>query len=123
VKVLKWVLVAVVVMGVVGIAVAADGADKPKDKPKVLRGTVVKVDGKNVIISTRASRNAEAKEVTVVTDEKTKIVIPDKEGATLADLKADMRVSVTPETGTAEQIKVMPPRKPRGGDAPKEAPK
>jgi hypothetical protein len=122
VKALKWVLVAVVVMGVVGIAMAQDGADKPKDKPKVLRGTVVKVDGTNVTILTRASKDAEAKEVIVATDEKTKITIDGKE-AKLEDLKKDIRVQVTPDTGTAVEIKARAPKQPKGGDAPKDAPK
>jgi hypothetical protein len=120
VKALKWVLVAVVVMGVVGVAVAQDAP--AKEKPKVLRGTVVKVDGKNVVIMTRASKDAEAKEVTVVTDEKTKITIDGKE-AKLEDLKKDMRVQVTPDTGTAVEIKARAPKQPKGGDAPKENPK
>jgi hypothetical protein len=120
VKALKWVLVAVVVMGVVGVAVAQDAP--AKEKPKVLRGTVVKVDGTKVIISTRASKDAEAKEVTVETDKDTKVIIGDKE-AKLEDLKKDMRVQVTPDTGTAVEIKARAPKQPKGGDAPKEAPK
>ncbi len=75
-----------------------------------LSGTVVKVDGKNVVLRVR-QRGAERKEVTVGTDEKTKVLIlgvgaPGKVGK-LEDLKADMRVTVLPETGTAAKIIVV----------------
>lgn len=70
---------------------------------KGLSGQIVKVDGKNVIVNVRAPGGGEAKETTVVTDEKTKIFIGEKAGK-LEDLKADMRVTVLPETGTAAKI-------------------
>jgi hypothetical protein len=76
-------------------------ATKVSATSKGLNGAVVKVDGKNVVITT--GRGDAAKEVTVTTDEKTKVFIGEK-AATLADLKADMRVTVIPETGTAAKI-------------------
>lgn len=79
-------------------------ATKVTATSKGLNGAVVKVDGKNVVIKT--GRGEEAKEVTVTTDEKTKVFVGGK-AATLADLKADMRVTVIPETGTAVKIIAM----------------
>jgi len=79
-------------------------ATKVSAMSKGLNGPVVKVDGKNVVIKT--GRGDAAKEVTVVTDEKTKVFVAGK-AATLADLKADMRVTVLPETGTAAKIIAM----------------
>ena len=80
------------------------------DSPGV-SGTLVRVDGTNVVL--RVGRGEEAKEATVVTDEKTRVVLaggfrggamqPAKVG-TLADLKAGMRVTAIPETGTATKI-------------------
>lgn len=75
-----------------------------------LTGTVVKVDGRNVVLRAR-QRGGEPKEVTVGTDEKTKVLIldvgvPGKVGK-LEDLKADMRVNVLPQTGTAAKIIVF----------------
>ena len=76
-------------------------AEKVNATSKGLNGMVVKVDGKNLII--KSGRGEEAKEVTVATDEKTKVFIGEKEGK-LDDLKADMMVTVLPETGTATKI-------------------
>ena len=91
-------------------------AEKVRATSKGLEGAVVKVDGKNVVV--KAGRGDEAKEVTVVTDEKTKVYVGDKAGK-LEDLKADMRVTVIPETGTAQKIIAMM----MGGRPPREAPK
>jgi len=73
-----------------------------------LMGTVVKVDGKNVVLRVR-QRGGEAKEVTVGTDEKTKVFFLGDDRALgkvgkLADLEAGTRVNVLPETGTAAKI-------------------
>lgn len=89
----------------VDMRITASPAEGPAERvratTKGLEGTIVKVDGKNVIVKT--GRGDAAKEVTVATDEKTKVIIGDKV-STLADLKADMRVTVIPETGTAVKI-------------------
>jgi hypothetical protein len=94
-----------------------------------LNGTVVKVDGKDVVIS--AGRRGDAKEVTVATDEKTKVFLPGEnfgeltyqpKPGKLADLKADMRVTVLPETGTAVKIIANPPMRGPGGRGPASRP-
>ena len=79
-----------------------------------LSGTVVNVDGKNVVLRVR-QRGAEPKEVTVGTDEKTRVLISGAGRAPgkvrkLEDLKAGMRVNVLPETGTAAKIVIGPAR-------------
>ncbi len=81
-----------------------------------LRGTVVKVDGTNVVVKTMAARGGEAKEVTVATDDKTVVTLDGKE-AKLADLKADVYVSVIPVEGTATKITATTEAPARGGRA------
>jgi ribosomal protein L21E len=93
------------------ITPATGTATKVTATSKGLTGTIVKVDGKNVVVKT--GRGEDAKEVTVVTDEKTKVFVDDKP-AKLDDLKADMRVTVLPETGTATKILANAARRPRG---------
>ena len=70
--------------------------------PAMVFGTIVKVDGKNIVVQQMA-RGGAGKEVTVATDDKTTFVV-DCEDGKLADLKADMRVIITPETGTATKV-------------------
>jgi len=70
---------------------------------KGLYGTVVKVDGKNVVITATKTK----KEVAVASDDKTAVFIEGKP-AKPADLKAGMEVKVIPETGTAAKIAVVP---------------
>jgi hypothetical protein len=95
--------------------VAADDAPKP-ERAKGLRGVVVKVDGANVTIKKMAKEEADRVEVVVLTDDKTKVTIEDKD-AKVADLKADMRVLITPEDAGKDKaaltIKVMKPRTPK----------
>jgi hypothetical protein len=77
--------------------------DKPAKPAKKagLKGSVVKVDGNNLVIS--AGKKTDAKEVTVATDDKTVVTIEGKPGK-LADLKPGQKVVITPETGTALTI-------------------
>ena len=91
-----------VFLGVVGLVggIALGQATRPA---RGLRGQVVKVDGTNLVIKTMAGRGAEAKEVTVATDDKTVVTLDGKE-AKLADLKAGTNVNVTPAEGTATKI-------------------
>ena len=96
-KTLKLLLVAAVVTGMAEMALA-----QATTRPRGLLGTLVKVDGKNLVIQVR-QRDAEPKEVTVATDDKTEFVV-DAEAGKLADLKAEMRVMITPETGTATKV-------------------
>lgn len=79
--------------------------DKPAKAAKKagLKGSVVKVDGNNVVIS--AGKKNDVKEVTVTTDDKTVVTIEGKP-AKLADLKPGQKVVITPETGTAQTIDV-----------------
>jgi hypothetical protein len=91
-------------------AVAAD--DKPATPAKAakkagLRGSVVKVDGTKLVIST--GKKAEAKEVTIETSDKTVITV-EGQTAKLADLKPGQKVVITPDTGTAEKIDVPAPK-------------
>jgi len=95
------------VVAIVGVAASALAQDARR-APRGLRGRVVKVDGTNVVISTRARGAAEAKEVTVATDDKTEVTIEGKAGK-VADLKAGMSAGVTPATGTATKIAAMLP--------------
>jgi RNase P/RNase MRP subunit p29 len=107
VKTLKTLLVVGVVLSLAGIALSEAPKEAPKDRParpRGLFGTLVKVDGTNLVIKTRARGSEEAKEVTVATNDKTEFVV-DGEAGKLADLKAEMRVYVTPETGTAEKVR------------------
>ncbi len=84
------------VVGMVSFCVA-------QDVPKSLEGTVVKVDGANVTVK------AAEKEVVVATDDKT-VVTVDGEEAKVADLKAGMAVTITPDTGTATKIVATTPK-------------
>jgi hypothetical protein len=81
---------------------------------KGLTGRVVRVEGRNVVLSVRPP-GGEPKEVAVGTNEKTKVFCFGVENAAgkagkLEDLKADMTVTVVPETGTAAKIIAMPDR-------------
>jgi len=95
-KACRLLLVTVFVMGVVGMAWS-----QGRQRPAGVFGTIVKIDGKNIVVKT--GRGDTAKEVTVATDEKTEFVV-DAEKGKLDDLKADMRVMITPETGTATKV-------------------
>jgi hypothetical protein len=90
------VLVSAAVMGLfAGLAMGAE-----ETKPAALHGTVVKVEGTNVVVKTAKA------EATVATDEKTVVTI-DGQKATVAELKAGMRVTVIPAEGTATKIRAM----------------
>jgi hypothetical protein len=93
------------VLTVVALLCAVQTVEAAKVKP--LRGQVVKVDGTNLVIKT--GKKGEQKEVTVATDAKTVVTIDGKEGK-LADLHEGQRVSITPDTGTAETITVAAPK-------------
>jgi len=115
------------ILCMVGFAMAQDA---PKDAPKKTRtpsiwGKIVKVEGTNIVVASRNRDTKETKEVTVATDANTKVTLDEKE-ATLADLKADMFVRITPATGTAEKVIASTkmrerPKKPK--EEPKPAPK
>lgn len=73
-------------------------AKEKSTAPKLLNGAVVKVDGLNLVVNNKVKG-----EVTVVTDKDTAITL-DGAKATLADLKAGMKVRVSPAEGTAKTI-------------------
>ncbi|MFB3893053.1 MAG: hypothetical protein ACE15C_13630 [Phycisphaerae bacterium] len=95
-RTVKVLLVVALVVGFTGMLMSQERPARP------LMGTIVKVDGKNIVIKTMA-RGGEGEEKTVVTDDKTKFIVDAEEGK-LADLKAEMRVVITPATGTAETV-------------------
>jgi biopolymer transport protein ExbD len=71
-----------------------------------LRGKVVSVDAEK---GTLVVKPRQGDDVTVTTDKDTKITVDGKE-AKLADVKADMRVEVSPVTGVAKMITARTPR-------------
>lgn len=91
---------------IAGQALAGDAGRRPEN---AIFGTVVKVDGTNLIIKTGGK---DGKEVTVATDANTKVTI-DGNDAKLADLKPGNRVVVTPKEGVAKEIRcrTQPPKK------------
>ena len=99
-KMVAVMLAGVMVLGLVSIVTAADA-------PATLKGKIVKIDGVNVTIKT-GGHGTPAKEVVVVTDDKTVVTI-DGTVSKVADLKEKMRVVVTPATGTATKIEAKTP--------------
>ena len=93
------------VVALAAMTAAVPAADKAAKKAKNagLKGSVVKVDGTKLVIS--SGKKSDAKEVTVETDDKT-VVTVEGQPAKLADLKPGQKVVVTPETGTAQTIDV-----------------
>jgi hypothetical protein len=91
------------IMGIMVSQAVGQGTEPTPTNPATLCGTVVKVDGANVVVK------AGGNEVTVVTDDKTVVTLDGKE-AKVADLKADMHVVVTPAEGTATEIKAKSPK-------------
>lgn len=110
----KMLVVMLAVALVVGLTAVANAA--PTSKPAGLHGKIksVDVDKKEVVVTTKERGATETKDVTVTVDDKTTITI-DGETKALADLKADMRVKVTPATGTATEIKATTKKPGKGG--------
>jgi hypothetical protein len=96
------------VVGLMGNVALAQGGGGGGRGMNGLMGTVVKVDGTNLVVKQMARGQTEAKEVTVATDDKTKVTLDGKE-AKLADLKEGLRVMVSPAEGTATTIAAMTP--------------
>ena len=119
-------LAVLAIVGMVGVAKAADDQKAPaaKDKPaktdkaakggkknNAVKGEVVSVDGS--VLKIKNGRKGQEKEVTVVTDTKTVVMIEGKP-AKLADLKAGQKVNImmADETGTGPAVKIaVPPAK------------
>ena len=81
-----------------------------------LPGTIVRIDGASVIMTTRQP-GAEPREVTVVTNEQTQVIFPgvtangvfqEPRRGKFDELKPDMRIQVIPESGPAAKIYVFP---------------
>jgi len=79
---------------------------------KSLSGVVIRLDGRNLIL--KSQEQGQKKEVTVETDGGTRVFFgasgPGQATAAeghLEDIKAEMRVKVLPDTGTARKIFVM----------------
>jgi hypothetical protein len=104
-KAMFQVMAVLAVVGLAGMVLAQDKA------PATVKGTVVKVDKTDLTIKT--GKGDTAKEVVVKTDDKTVVTI-DGEKKTVADLKADMRVTVTPAEGLATSIEAKTPKAKKG---------
>jgi len=86
-------------------AASAAAAAKPAAAPTFIHATLVKVDGKNLLVTVAAAKGAPAREMTVPTDDKTAFILDYEEGAKLADLKPGMTLTILPATGTAATVK------------------
>lgn len=106
-KIVALLLAGVLVLSVASIVTAGDDA-----APATIKGKIVKVEGANVTI--KSGRGDAAKEIVVVTDDKTVVTI-DGATKTVADLKEKMRVTVTPATGTATKIEAKTPQPHKAG--------
>jgi ferric-dicitrate binding protein FerR (iron transport regulator) len=103
-KVIAKLATVLAVVLLLGGSAVVDAAAKPAKGDKAAkkadrRGEVVKVDGTKLVIS------KDAKETTIETNEKTVVIVEDKE-VKIADLKPGQKVRVSPETGVAEKIEV-----------------
>ena len=99
-----WATLLVTLLLVVGLAGTADAKGKKKNKgvppDPGISGAVVKVDDKDLVIKMDTGE-----EKTLKTDTAT-VVIINGTTSTLADLKADQRVKVTPTFGTPLRVEV-----------------
>jgi hypothetical protein len=127
-------LAVLTIIGMVGVAKAADDqkapdkkaadkqdktvktdktakADKAGKKANAVKGEVVSVDGS--VLKIKTGKKGQEKEVTVATDTKTAVMIEGKV-AKLADLKAGQKVNImmADETGAGPAVKIaVPPAK------------
>ena len=122
-------LVVIAIIGMFGVAKAADDqkapankqdkaktekparADKAGKKANAVKGEVVSVDGS--VLKIKTGKKNQEKEVTVATDTKTAVMIEGK-AAKLADLKAGQKVNImmADETGAGPAVKIaVPPAK------------
>jgi hypothetical protein len=83
---------------------AAPAKAQEAPKTKSWHATLVKVDGKNLLVKVPGTKGQPDQQRTVPTDDKTKFLL-DYENAALADLKPDMTLTITPETGAATLIR------------------
>ena len=76
-------------------------ATSAKGKQSAVHGTVVKVDGSDVVLNVKKGKDTT--EVTIATDDSTEVKIDGKD-ATVADLQAGMHVTVPAHEGVATRI-------------------
>ena len=92
------------VIGLVAGNAEAKGAKGAKGdkagKKAAVHGTVTKVDGLSIVVQTKGKKGAE---VTIVTDTSTDIKVNGAKGA-LTDIKPGMKITATPNTGTATKV-------------------
>lgn len=102
-----------------GVAQAAKAAkpakaDKQAKKDaKGVVGTVLKVDGTNIVVQTRGKNGSE---VTITTDANTKFSVAGKDG-TIADVKTGANVMATPTNGTATKVTIKDANGKKAGKA------
>lgn len=96
-------LTAVLALAAVATLTLTGLAQETTSKPNLLYGKVVSVDAAKGTIVVAPK---EGPQVTVTTDAKTKFTVGDKP-ATLADIKPDMGIRVSPGTGTAEDVRAF----------------
>jgi hypothetical protein len=103
---LSKVLLAVgLVLGGVGMTLgAADTAPAPAAKVKSLSGTVIQTAGRILVVKVKGKKGEPDQEIKVATDDNTTFLI-DYENGTLADVKPEMTVTITPDTGVAADVK------------------
>jgi len=119
-------LALVVVLGMVGVAVAAEGDAPKKTRPPGLRGKIVSVAADSIVIMKYARAEADRKEVTVKTTADTKVTIDGVADKKVTDLAKDMYVTIMPENSSTDTpaVKIvastkMPERPKKPADAPK----
>lgn len=90
------------VLGLMAVVVLLAGpgwSADPTPVPPTLKGAICKVDGAKISVKCDTSKTV----VEVVTDDQTTVTL-DGKAAKVGDLKAGMKVVVTPATGTATRI-------------------
>jgi hypothetical protein len=87
---------------VVGVLVASAPAQS-RQPARTLRGEIVFVDIEEKTIRVAVTQRQETVEHLVSTDENTQYVL-DGEAVTLVDLRRWMRVTISPESGTASRV-------------------
>lgn len=96
------------VLGMAGLAMAAEDAPKRerKARPKGIMGKIVSVDtgAKTVTIAKRTRGKKETTSVTILTNDETNITIDRIKNKAVADLTKGMSVFITPETASKTEV-------------------
>ena len=114
-------LALILAFGTTAYAAKANKANKPtkadraaKKAEKGVTGTVLKVDGTNIVVQTKGKQGGE---VTIATDANTKFTVNGKD-ATIADVKAGESVTASPAGATAQKVTIKEPRQKGKGAKP-----